>query len=395
MPATAAAFLVFLLFAPAAQGSLPPAHEILADAKIANDHFTAHPSGLCTTNPCAWTVSTYHMGLLELFRSTQNTSLYDYTYNWAKSNDWRLCYNGPAGQQSDQTSVETADGGPPPIKPKGADDADNQIIAAIYAELFAYDPKPEYIANAVEVLSKEINGTKTNYWSWIDAIHMGMNAYSRVGNATGDDRFFETMFKFYQVTALDGNPPDGINTFRMWNNTVGLFYRDDRFLGSNTFWGRGNGWAITAMVRSLQVLPAGAKFDADRHEYSTKLFTMAHALKSVQSENGCWGASLMNATAFPGPETTGTANFCYALAYGVRTGILDRSSFLPAVQKAWQCLSKTALQPSGLVGYCQPCGGAPNATTAAETSDFCVGQFLLAATEVARLSEVLAAEEGA
>ena len=136
-------------------------------------------------------------------------------------------------------------------------------------------------------------------------------------------------------------------------------------------------------------------FDADRHEYSTKLFTMAQTLKSVQSENGCWGASLMNATAFPGPETTGTANFCYALAYGVRTGILDRSSFLPTVEKAWQRLSKTALQPSGLVGYCQPCGGAPNATTAAETSDFCVGQFLLAATEVARLSEALVAEEGA
>ena len=177
---------------------------------------------------------------------------------------------------------------------------------------------------------------------------------------------------------------------------MGLFYRDDRFLGTNTFWGRGNGWAITAMVRSLQVLPPGPKFDADRHEYRYKLFTMASVLTSIQSEtNGCWGASLMNATAFPGPETTGTANFAYALAYGVRTGILDRTAFLPAVAKAWQCLSKTALQPSGLVGFCQPCGGAPNATTAAETSDFCVGQFLLAATEVARLSEALAAEEGA
>ena len=185
---------------------LPPAHEVLDAAKLANDHFTAHPSGLCTTNPCAWTVSTYHMGLLELFRSTQNMSLFNYTYEWAKSNKWKLCYNGPL-------SAEGKDSGPPPIKPRGANDADNEIIAAIYAELYAYDPKPEYIANAVDVLSTQINGSKTNYWSWIDAIHMGMNAYSRVGNATGDDRFFEAMFKYYTVTALAGNPPDGVNTF--------------------------------------------------------------------------------------------------------------------------------------------------------------------------------------
>jgi hypothetical protein len=56
--------------------------------------------------------------------------------------------------------------GPKPIKPRGADDADNEIIAAVYAELYSYDPQPKYIANAVDVLSKQINGTKTNYWSW-------------------------------------------------------------------------------------------------------------------------------------------------------------------------------------------------------------------------------------
>ena len=43
----------------------------------------------------------------------------------------------------------------------------------------------------------------------------------------------------------------------------------------------------------------------------------------------------------------------------------------------------------GVVGYCQPGGGSPennyNATT---SSDFCVGDFLLAASEMAQLQEL-------
>jgi hypothetical protein len=42
-----------------------------------------------------------------------------------------------------------------------------------------------------------------------------------------------------------------------------------------------------------------------------------------------------------------------------------------------------------VVGYCQPGGGSPennyNATT---SSDFCVGDFLLAASEMAQLQEL-------
>ena len=46
-------------------------------------------------------------------------------------------------------------------------------------------------------------------------------------------------------------------------------------------------------------------------------------------------------------------------------------------------MSTTALQESGLFGYCQPVGGSPqNNVNASSTSDFCVGQFLLAAAQV-------------
>jgi hypothetical protein len=39
--------------------------------------------------------------------------------------------------------------------------------------------------------------------------------------------------------------------------------------------------------------------------------------------------------------------------------------------------------------YCQPIGAGPQPATAGDTSDFCVGLFLLAAREVYLLSDAL------
>lgn len=341
----------------------------------ANNYFQAHQP---EEDSCKWTRATYMIGLMDLFRATSSQKLYDYAVAWAKKYEWKLCSKKEEGLQA---------AGPKPIKPKGKDDADNQLCAATYAELYTFDPEPKHLADAIEVLGKEADGKKDNYWSWIDAIHMGMNAYSRIGNATGDDKYFEAMFRFYNKTANAGSPPDGVNTFHMWNESRSLFYRDDRFLSTNNFWARGNGWAITAMARSLEVLPMKAKFAPHREEYSSKLVAMSHKLKSIQSGDGCWRASLLNATSFPSPETTGTANFVYGIAFGINTGLLSKADFLPVVEKGWTCLSKTVLHSDGLVGYCQPVGYSPAATTSTSTNDFCVGQFLLAATQVAKLSQ--------
>ena len=361
-------------------GALPPRSTILQDASKANAYYIDHEDAKSFADH-GWEKSTYMTGLMELYRATGQQKLLDYAFAWGKAGKWRL-----AGERREApTTIDVS--GPKPIKPHGVNDADNEICAATYAELYAYDPNPLYLEDAIAVLSKQINGTKTNYWSWVDAIHMGMNAYSRVGNATGDDRFFEAMFRFYNVTANAGNPPDGINSFRMWNESVNLFYRDDRFLGTNIFWGRGNGWAITALARSLELLPAKPAFVADREEYSSKLVAMAHTLKGIQSEDGCWRASLLNVSAYPQPETTGSANFVFGIAYGINSGLLPKAEFLPVVEKGWSCLSKIALAADGLFGYCQPVGGSPASTSPTQTSDFCVGQFLLAATQVAKISE--------
>ena len=86
------------------------------------------------------------------------------------------------------------------------------------------------------------------------------------------------------------------------------------------------------------------------------------------------------------PETTGTASFAYAIAWGINNGVLRAEQYQPAVSKAWDWLTAVALHEDGRVGNCQPGGGQPeNNFGSNSTSDFCVGQFLLASSQVSRL----------
>jgi unsaturated rhamnogalacturonyl hydrolase len=86
-------------------------------------------------------------------------------------------------------------------------------------------------------------------------------------------------------------------------------------------------------------------------------------------------------------ETTSSSCFTYGLAYGINAGILPAADFTPVVAAAWAGLTSIALQPNGLVGWCQPPGGGPGPAEQNSTSDFCVGQFLLAGSEVLTLAQ--------
>ena len=63
---------------------------------------------------------------------------------------------------------------------------------------------------------------------------------------------------------------------------------------------------------------------------------MMNALLRYQSEDGMWRQLIDNEESWK--ETSSTAMFGYAVAVGVREGILSRSSFATAYQKAWLSL---------------------------------------------------------
>ena len=112
---------------------------------------------------------------------------------------------------------------------------------------------------------------------------------------------------------------------------------------------------------------------------------MAARIVSLQQSDGLWRASLLDPAAYPGGEASGSGFFCYALAWGVNNGLLDKETYLPVVVKAWEGMN-SLIQPDGRVGWVQPIGADPKKNFSAESWEvYGTGAFLLAGSEVIKL----------
>ena len=96
-------------------------------------------------------------------------------------------------------------------------------------------------------------------------------------------------------------------------------------------------------------------------------------------------ASLLDPDSYPGGEVSGTGFDCYAIAWGINNGILDKATYLPVVEKAWTGLNK-CVGEDGHVGWVQPIGADPRKDFTAESWEvYGSGAYLLAGSEVIKL----------
>eukprot|EP00040_Diaphanoeca_grandis_P033200 m.202907 g.202907 ORF g.202907 m.202907 type:complete len:420 (+) comp32839_c1_seq2:150-1409(+) len=398
--------LVHVLVSSSVGSHLPPHSDVLAAGTKANNFFQTSPpgtgpldAGYCQRNhcqnDCQWVVSTYAIGLAEFYETSEalnndsvggascptvvgsawpNTSKCFLKF-WADQNlNFQICHEPDA--------VSFAE---PPIPPSGTvHHADSQLCGATYAELYRLDGKQNatFIQNTMKIFDEEVANKSSNInWDWVDALHMAMNPYARIGDVTGEVKYFDKMFDNFVQSVFA--PPRGLYGF--WNSTDSLFYRDYRYLGTQIYWARGNAWAMAALVTALRFVPESR---ADHRAVYLELFVnQSSRLVTLQGSDGAWRPSLLQAKEYPSAETTGTAYFVYGLAYGVNAGILKGTSYVTAVQRGWKFLSTIALQPNGFLGYCQPIGFSPTKDIFANmTNPFCLGMFLTATSEVAKMS---------
>ena len=108
---------------------------------------------------------------------------------------------------------------------------------------------------------------------------------------------------------------------------------------------------------------------------------MAERVVSLQQADGSWHASLLDPVTFNEKETSGTAFYCYALAWGVNHGLLPRITYQPVITKAWEALV-SSVHPDGKLGYVQNVGSGPIAASFESTNTYGVGAFLLAGSEL-------------
>jgi len=138
------------------------------------------------------------------------------------------------------------------------------------------------------------------------------------------------------------------------------------------------------LVRTLSELP---KDHPTRDFYIQNNKEMAEKIITLQQADGLWRASLLDPDSYPGGEASGSGFYCYALAWGINNGILDKAKYLPVVEKAWVGLNGL-IQPDGHVGWCQPIGADPKKNFTAESWEvYGTGAFLLAGSEVIKLGK--------
>ena len=118
---------------------------------------------------------------------------------------------------------------------------------------------------------------------------------------------------------------------------------------------------------------------------------MAAKIVTLQGEEGYWPVSLLEPQKTP--ETSGTGFFVYGLAWGVNHGLLPRAKYGPAIDKGWKALD-AAVEPDGCLGWVQRIGAAPDQVGRHDTQLYGVGAFLLAASEVRKLSRSASSSQG-
>ncbi len=300
-----------------------------------------------------WIRATFFPGVMALHETTKDSKYRDAAIAWGEQFKWT-----PPGDQRH---------------------ADRLACGQSYCELYIVERDPKMIAPFRAAVDRMIETKKPGRadWWWCDALFMAPPAFVRLAAATGDPKYIAFMNELYWDAAD-----------YLYDTEEDLFFRDKTYFpmretkhGEKIFWSRGNGWVMGGIARVLQYLPHS---DPHRPRFIRLHQDMSARLLELQEEDGCWRPSLLDPEEFPQPETSGTAFFCFAYAWGINNGTLDREKYLPATLKAWNALVGKVTK-DGKLGYVQKVAGGPGEVKPQDTHEYAVGAFLLAGSEIVKL----------
>lgn len=350
----AAVAFVMLLFVPGCGTAGTPATAPAAAMRRVFDWQAAHPWS--NQHPLdhrhgerGWVRGAFLTGVMEAYRATNDSAYLDFARANAVGNGWQ-----------------------PGARVRHADD---HIVGQTYLELHALAPAPGQIEPLRAVLDKVLAepAPGRELWSWCDALYMAPPTFAKLTQATGDKRYLDEMDRLYWDSYDE-----------LYDPAEKLFYRDKRFLnpadGKKVFWSRGNGWVLAGLARLLDAMPAEHPI---RPRYVQLFRDMAARVSALQPKDGLWRADLLRPEDRHG-EVSGSAFFCYALAWGINQKILPAGEFRPAVDRTWQTLL-ACVDADGKLGWVQPIGFAPDAYDATTSQEYGAGAFLAAGSQVMKL----------
>lgn len=311
-----------------------------------------------------WTNGAFYAGVFAAYETTKDLDILQALIDMGEMNDWR------PGERLHH--------------------ADDHAIVQTYIDLYRILKDPKMLAPFHTTMrefqqypySSDQELQKITWW-WCDALFMGPPAFVKYALTTDKPEILSLSDRLFQE-CYD----------LLYDKEEHLFARDTRYQldakgngrkesnGKKIFWSRGNGWVAGGLVRLLSELPA----DYPKRAFYEKLYLeMIEKVVSVQPEDGLWRSSLLDPDAYPHGEASGSGFFCYAMAWGINNGLLDKDKYLPIVEKTWIGLNSLQ-QDSGMIGWVQPIGADPRRNFSADSWEvYGTGAFLLAGSEVIKL----------
>jgi rhamnogalacturonyl hydrolase YesR len=300
-----------------------------------------------------WTYAPLYLGLLATSKTTGDAKYHDFVLASSQSFQWKLWADRPFH-------------------------ADDEAIGQTYEALYEEHPAPLRIADTkatFDNLLKRTDDPGKDLWWWCDALFMAPAGLARMSAITGNHAYIDTMNHEWDLTHE-----------HLYDPAEHLYSRDSSFLqkreanGKKLFWSRGNAWVLAGTVNVLRVLP---RYDPSRQKYVNLFVEMSRRIASLQQPDGLWRAGLLDETAYPLPEISGSAFFTYAMTWGINEEILDRATYGPVVERAWSGMIKH-IYADGRLGSIQPIGASPDTFSPQSSYVYGVGAFLLAGSELDR-----------
>lgn len=315
-----------------------------------------------------WTNGAFYAGVFAAYETTGSRKIYDALMEMGNASEWKP---GPRLFHADdyaicQTYIDIY---------RIAED--ERIIKPTIARVDSF-----MVSSYVPPLSQErIKKDDKTIWWWCDALFMGPPVFAKLGVTLKNEKYLELSDKLF------------MDTYNLlYDKEEHLYFRDLRYKwnvegilpvkesnGKKIFWSRGNGWVMGGLVRILEELPEDYP---NRDFYIQNFKEMAEKIASLQQEDGLWRASLLDPDSYPGGEASGSGFYCYALAWGLNNGFLDKTAYLPVVEKAWIALASLQ-HKNGMIGWVQPIGADPRNNFSYDSWEvYGTGAFLLAGSEI-------------
>ena len=347
-----------------------------------------------TNNPCnagagncpmenSWNKGVLMMGIVDHWRKHPTATAYKtYALNWANAHSWQLynttpCTDWKANWHNRMTAGYTY------LRLKGGGVPGTTLLTDTIANLDAqlllpvFSPTDDGTAQVDYAFGCGPGGTFS--WKALDAEFTALPTWIAYGKQTGNTAYYARAYALQNHQAT---------TMRLQDPTTKLWYRDETFApptdkltpaGLPIVWGRGTGWIAGGLANALAWLPTSRTME--HNTYKTRFIDLMNALSTRQRADGFWGTSINdpNHHNYNWTETSGTALITYAMAKGIKLGILNSTTYRPIVARAWNALVATSVRNDGYLGYCQGLGYAPTGPSLGD-ADYCVGAFLLAGT---------------